>query len=227
MAKAVAFITDEKISGLSTVLNPLQFGKYLRPVLPSKWGVLQDVELQVLKHHRGKRCTLDITLQTSTGKHALIGKVYAKDRSDVYRAMKQIGQFGFGPEAEFSIPQPYAFIPELRLLLQEKVGGPLTKKILLNSGERGRTRAGERCACWLAHFHTQAPLSGPVHVLTDERMEDCVSRLAKRAGSLGDKARLLFDQLQSRSVDCREMRACHLGYSYHQIILTETRVVTF
>ena len=229
MSKAIASITDENIPGLSAVLNPLELANYLSAVLPSTWGMLGDVEVRVLKLKPGKRCTVDIILQTTTGKHALIGKVYAEDCSDVYRAMKQISQAGFGAGAEFSIPQPFAYIPELQLLLQEKVHGPLAKEIFLAGGERDRTRAAERCARWLAHFQAQAPLSGRVFVLTHKRMESWVRPLTKPNGPLADKARLLLKRLEiaSAALDRDETCACHGAYGHHQIILTETRTATF
>jgi hypothetical protein len=158
---AILSIIDLDISTLATVLDPFELGNYLCSVLPVNWGLLRDLKVKVLKHHRGKRCTVDITLQTTTGKHSLIGKVYAKDRSDIYRAMKEISQSGFAAEAEFSVPKPIAFIPELQLLLMEKVQGPLASEIFLTGDESEQTKAAERCACWLAQFHACAPMLGP------------------------------------------------------------------
>jgi len=162
----------------------------------------------------------------------LVGKVYAKDRLDVYRAMNQIIQSGFGPEEEFSIAQPFAFIPELHLLLQEKVQGPLATEIFLRGDERERARAAQRCARWLSHFHERAPMSGPVFLLGHEILEHWMHRLEKRAGPeaarLMDKSALLFERLASAAakLDGLEMCACHGTYCHYQIILTESRTVT-
>jgi aminoglycoside phosphotransferase (APT) family kinase protein len=183
----------------------------------------------VLQQHRASRCTVDITLQTTTGKHEVIGKVYAKDRSDVYRAMKQISQSGFGPEEEFSIPQPFAFVPQLNLLLQEKVHGPLATEIFLTGSDGERATTAERSARWLAHFHAYGPLSGPAFFLTSNLMEGWVDRLGGPYGRLASKARLLFRRLQNTAMALRptEMCACHGGYWHKQIIFTETRTITF
>jgi hypothetical protein len=108
---------------LKPVLDPCELGKHLNGVLPSDWGVVRVIEIQVLLHHPRRRCTLNVALQMATGRRELIAKVYASDRSDVYYAMEEISRPGFGPEDEFSIPKPLAFIPELHLLLLEKVGG--------------------------------------------------------------------------------------------------------
>jgi len=229
VANAITCIRDEKIGGLPTVLNPSELTKYLRPIVPLKWGALRDLELQVLKHHLGKRCTVNITLHTSTGKHELIGKVYAKDRSNVFRGMKQMSQSGFGPEAEFSIPQPLAFVPELGLLILQRVQGPLAREVCLTGNEDQRARAAERCACWLAYFQTRAPLFGPVRLLADEDIEKWVARLTRPHSELTGKAQLLLRQLDVtvRAVDDQQLCPCHFAYSDHQIIVTETRTVTF
>jgi aminoglycoside phosphotransferase (APT) family kinase protein len=224
-------IMKAPIPTLQAVLDPRELGRHLGRVLPAQWGRVQDIRISVFQRHGG-RCTVDISLQTTTGKRELIGKVYSEDRSDVYRAMKQISQSGFGPEAEFSIPQPLAFIPELQLVLQEKVEGPLATEVFLNGTESERARAAERCARWLAHFHAQASLSAPVFLLRHELMEYWVSRLAERAGpqaeKLMEKATLLFKRLEIAAAnhDGVEMRPCHGSYCHYQIIFTETRTVT-
>jgi aminoglycoside phosphotransferase (APT) family kinase protein len=220
------------IPALQVVLDPCQLGKYLDPILAPQWGVLRDIQLKVLKHHHGNRCTVDISLETTTGKHELIGKVYAEDRSDVYRAMKQISQAGFGPEAEFPIPQPLAYLSELNFLLQEKVHGQSATEIFSNGNDSERARAAERCAHWLAHFHNQAPKQGPLFHFSNELGEYWVRRMAKRAGAkagpLSERATLLVKRLEraAPALDRSELCACH-GYSHHHVIVTEARAVTF
>jgi aminoglycoside phosphotransferase (APT) family kinase protein len=233
MSKAIPAILDRDISGLSTVLNPIELGNYLSPILPSIRGTLQNVEIQVLRHHRGRRCTVEIMLQTTTGRYELIGKVYAKDRSDVYRAMKLISESGFGPEAEFSVAQPLAYLPEINLLLQEKVQGPSAKQIFLTGNESERVKAAERCARWLAHFHAQAPQTGPVFAFSPELGEywvDCqAKRLEPETEALREKAMLLFKGLKrtAPTLASSEMCACHGDYSPRHIILTEAQTATF
>ena len=222
-------LADSRIPALQAVLNPRELGQHLHAILPPHWGGLRDIQIQVLQHHHRRRWTLDIALQTSSGRHEFIGKVYAADRSDVYQVMKEISQSGFGPEEEFSIPQPFAFLPELHLLLQEKVHGQPVTEVFSKGRARERAVTAERCAKWLAHFHAHAPMSGPVFVLTHEMMEYWARRLAKSVGSLADKARLLFQRLEiaGSALGPPEMCACHGGYWHQQIILTEAGTVTF
>src|SRR5213078_3616012 len=98
---------------------------------------------------KASRCTLEIALSTSSGPQELIGKVYAEDRSDVYRTMEQIRKAGFDSEDEFAIPRPVAFLASMRLLLYEKVSGIQAKDFMLSPKESDRLLAGERCAGWL------------------------------------------------------------------------------
>jgi hypothetical protein len=232
-SESVRSFAEPEIPTLLAVLNPRELGQHLYAIQSRQWGVLNDIQIQVLRHHRGNRCTVDITLQTSTGKHELIGKVYAEDRSDVYRAMKLISESGFGPQAEFSIPRPFAYIPELNLLLQEKVQGPLATEIFLRGNESERARAAQRCGRWLAHFHNRAPQSGAAFDFSPELGEYWLRRIVERAGAqagpLSEKAMRLLKRLQqiATTLDRSKRVACHGGYCHLQIILSESRTTTF
>ena len=114
---------DPTILTLPAVLNPAELGEHLRQALPSQTEGLRGIQVRVLKHRVGKRCVVEITLTTTEGVLCLIGKTYAKDRSDVYQLMKEISKAGFGPCEGLSIPQPTAYLQSLQLLLQEKVEG--------------------------------------------------------------------------------------------------------
>jgi len=223
---------DPGIPWLQSVLNPSEVREYLLPVLPSYFGEIQDIQFQMLQHYCGKRGTLNISLQTTNGQHEVIGKIYAADRADVYEAMKEISRAGFGPEMEFCIPQPLAYVPELHFLLQEKVYGKPATEIFSDGGKRKQASAAARCAKWIARFHELGPTSGPVFVLNDELLNHWMYRLAKRAGPQGHflhKAALLLEQLEiaALAVDCPEMCACHGSYSPPQIILSGARTAIF
>lgn len=219
---------DGEIPALQIVLNRQQFAPYLSRALPGEWGDISDIQYQVLQRHRGRRWTIEIALQTASGKHDLIGKVYLKDRADVFLGMKQVSQNGFAPEAEFSIPAPVAYIPELNLLLIEKVEGSLATDAFVNSDEALRARVAERCALWLAHFHNSVPPLGTVYKLTADRMQSWVHRLVSPFRALEDKAQLLSQQLElaSSALEDVDVCACHGGFWHEQIILNSERVVT-
>jgi aminoglycoside phosphotransferase (APT) family kinase protein len=221
-------LADPGIPTLQLVLEPGELAKHLSGIVPPEWGSLCDVQIEVLRHHPASRCAVDIKLQTTTGWHELIGKVYAKDRSHVYRAMKQFGQSGFGTYDEFSIPHAVAFLPKLNLLLQERVYGRLVTEIFEQRDEREWAITARKCARWLANFHTQAPRLGPVFVITNELLDDWSGRLTKRAEQLTHKASLLCKLLKTAAPKDRgSMCTCHGDYRHRQLILTKTRTIAF
>jgi len=192
-----------------------------------------DVQVRrVLKHHPGKRSTLEIALRTGDRWRPLIAKIYRKDRSDVFEAMKGIEQAGFGPRDEYSIAQPVGYAPSLRCLLQENVEGTPADEIFRSGDERQRADAAERCARWLARFHALAPKAGPVshprdfiHSKPWQRWSRKVGRLE---GSFGDKAAHLLHGLEDRSASVSdvELRAGHGSYNAAHVYLSEHRTVT-
>src|SRR5207247_6004706 len=180
-----AVVGDPGISTLAEVLDPATARTYLGQALSDHSQTIEDIRFQLLKHHPGKRCTLNIGVRTPDGWRALIGKVYAEDRSDVYRAMRQISRGVFGPKAALGIPHPIAYVPALHLLLQENIDGPRAKEIFLTGDERERADASERSARWLAQFHAMAPRSGAVLDPIDEleaaaRWSQPIAGLARR-----------------------------------------------
>src|SRR2546422_6065147 len=224
-------IIDPGLPTLPEVFDPATIAEQLACVLPAHWGSVQDVQVRIVKHHPGSRCTFEIAARTARGERSLIGKVYASDRSDVYRAMGAIRRSGFGPEHAFSIPEPLAYVPELRLLLQEKVEGPRAKQIFLTGDEHDRVGAAERSARWLAKFHAIAPRSARVFDLSNHM--DAVERWAQTVARLGEpfasQARKLFRRLEegAASTNGRELCAGQGSYNCNQIILTKDRTITF
>src|SRR6266851_10018986 len=101
---------------LARHLNLFFFGREQPASLPY-------ARIRVLRWHKRSRCTMEITLETCGIIHELIGKIYAADRSNTYRTMEAIWLEGFDQNSENSIPRPLIYIPSLRLLLQENIGG--------------------------------------------------------------------------------------------------------
>ena len=229
----LAPLADQGIPTLPAVLDPVELCKHLAFFSgpPWQWGQLTDVRVQVLKCHSGSRCTVQIALRTGTGAYALIGKVYVSNGLEIYQAMKRISQSGFGPEAEFSIPQPLAFLPELHLVVQELVSGRLAQEFFMTGGERDYSVAAERCARWLARFHAVAPKMGPGFDLNGylTSLERWSRRIADLGEPLATKAGRLFQRLEGTAAALSPVKACagHGSYCQTQIILANGRVVTF
>jgi hypothetical protein len=222
---------DPGISTLGEVLDPVTARTYLGQALSDHVRAIEDIRFDILKHHPGKRCTLNISVRTPDGWRALIGKVYAEDRPDVYGAMRELTRAGFGPEEAMGIPQPIAYVPALRLLLQENIDGPRAKEIFLTGDERDRAEASARSARWLAKFHAIAPRSGAVLDPLDEleAAERWSRTIAGLAGPFPGQARTLFRRLEEEapSASASERCAGHGSYNCNQIILTKDRTITF
>lgn len=231
MSEALQHARLPEISSLPTVLDPAELSKHFEGIsLPGlKPCRLGRVQVSVLKLHSGRRCTVDIRLQTDGGCCDLVGKVYATDRSDVYRAMQAIQRAGLEKHAEYSIPQPVAYLQPLQLLLQEKVAGPIATKFFLAADERAHMDASERCGRWLARFHALAPKIGPVRepgiqMASLERWSRRIARLGQR---FADKTVRLLEQLENFPVAQAgmEKRASHGSYGPAQVILAKDRTV--
>jgi aminoglycoside phosphotransferase (APT) family kinase protein len=232
MARLVDSSGDPAIPALASVLDPTELAKQLS--LPSfakwHWDTSHGIKLQVLKWWRASRCTFEITVRTSSGWQELIGKVYAKDRSDILQAMEEICQAGFSCEQEFAIPRPIAFLKPLCLLLYEKVPGTRAKTVFLHGNQSDHVQAAERCARWLTRFQVLAPLSGRVFALHDHlaNLERAARGLAELGGPIADKASWLLRQLNSRTIGLTstELSPGHGTYTPGQVVLAEGRTVT-
>ena len=227
--------TDLKRIVQTGVLDPDVLVKHLRQtsLYGSDGAAVKEVQVRrVLKFHVGKRCTLEIALRTESGWQLLIAKIYRKDRSDVFQAMKGIQQSWFGPRDEFSIAQPYGYAPSLRCLLQERVDGIAADEMFKTGGGETRMAAAERCAIWLARFHALAPKAGPIshpeEFVDSKPMQRWSQKIAKLEGCFGDKAAELFQRLKdaSASLSDVELKAGHGSYNAAHVYLSKHRTLT-
>jgi len=226
-------LTDPGIETLSEVLDPIALARHLGDVSRAFWNgqAVKEVQVRVLRHHVGQRCTLEIALRTEQGWHFMIGKVYQADCPELFQAMEGIQQAGFGPQDEFSIPQPLAYLASLRCLVQEKVEGPSAGDIFKTGDEQSRVAAAEQCARWLARFHDVGPKAGPVSYpqdhLKSKSMRRCARKITKLNGPVADKAARLLQRLEEASSSVRpvELRAGHGSYSASHVILAQGRTV--
>jgi aminoglycoside phosphotransferase (APT) family kinase protein len=220
---------DAAIPTLAVVLDPLEARRIVDEVCPADRLPAPDLLIRVLRHHPGKRCVFEAA--EKAGERAWIGKVFAADRADIYHMMVRLARGGFGPEAEFSIPAPIAYLPELRLLLQEKVTGASATELFLSPDEGERERISGRCAEWLARLHLRSPLPGPTFDLA--QYQASIARWSIRidavGAALGDKARHLRARLEHTvsGIGGVSLRTCHGSFTHHQIIAADNRTVTF
>jgi hypothetical protein len=144
--------------------------------------------------------------------------------------MQEIRRAGFGPEEEFAIPRPVAFLAPLRLLLYEKALGTRATVFILNPNESDRVPAAEQCARWLARFHAVAPCLGRVFRLDDHLifLDKCRRCIADLGLPFAKKAGQLFDQLNAIALRLGRIAMCagHGMYTSGQVLLVEGRTVT-
>jgi aminoglycoside phosphotransferase (APT) family kinase protein len=230
VAKLMDPLVDPEIPTLAAVLDPAELAGQLNVLLP--WDTSLGIRVRVLRWKRASRCTFELAVNTPRGWEELIGKVYAEDRSDVYRTMEDLRQAGFDSEAEFATPRAIAFLTPLRLLLCEKAPGTRARKLIVDSARSEGVRAAERCAHWLARFHERGPRSGRVVRLDDQlrSLEDARRDLVSSGGRLADKASRLFERLAvapgSWGLGDGEPCAAHGTYTPGQVLLSEGRTVT-
>src|SRR5919197_2295200 len=210
---------------MAAVLDPAELARQLNVLLG--WNTSQGLRLRVLRWKKANRCTFEMTLGAAGEGvcQELIGKVYAEERSVVYRVMEEITQAGFGAEDKFAIPQPVAFLPSLRLLLYEKVSGASVRAMIVQSDAADRARAAEQSARWLARFHARAPRSGPVIHVHDQFMssERAWRVVADLGEPLADKVGRLFERLSTaaRGLGPIELCAGHGMYTPGQVVLAD------
>ena len=226
-------LNDPGLESLSEVLNPRALAGHLRGVClgDSNAGAVEEVRvIRVLKHHLGSRCTLEIGWRGDGGWHSFVAKVYSEDRPDVLQAMERIQAAGFGPQEAYSIPRPLAYLPSLRLFLQEKVEGPLAKEIFNAGDARSRAAAAERCARWLGRYHAFGPKAGPVFKLEEflDVLRKRTRKIVKLKGRCGPKAERLLQWLEESAGTLQPVELCagHGSFSPAQLILAEGRTVT-
>lgn len=126
---------------------------------------LQDI--QVLKYKPSRRCVLAYTLvgQARHGgvptQHQVIGKVYRDERGErLFRLQQALWNDGFGPHApdRIHVPRALAYVPEMRMVVQERAAGATFNALFAAPGLRARIR---RSAEGLAKLHNlPTPLPG-------------------------------------------------------------------
>ena len=216
-------------------LDPVELGQQISQLSSSqwRWGVVEEVRIELLRRHLPSHCTFEFLVRTESGWHVLIGKAYAEEAEgrDVHQATEVLWQAGFDRKAEVSVPRPIAYVPSLRLLLQEKVKGLVARDIFKYGDERLRAAAAERCAQWLARFHARAPHSGPVTSVETmlARSEGCWRLISREGGALAAQAGRLLERLRAAASSLGSVALCrgHGDFRCEHVIFAGRRTVTF
>ena len=229
--KAFGVVNLSDVTPLQALFNLVEFGGQLTELCQSRWrwGCPEEVRVRIMGLDRDRRCTFAVALKTETGCHDMIGKVYPGNRSEVFEVMEKLWRAGFNADAEFSIPQPLAYVPSMRLRFEEAVEGRSVEEILLEEGLSKRLTAMQRCGQWLARFHATAPRLGRVTDLREELVSS--KRWADSLAGLGEpfasKAEAIFQKLVAAASELApiELRAAHGSYQPSQVMLAGRRTV--
>jgi aminoglycoside phosphotransferase (APT) family kinase protein len=224
---------DPAIPTLSAALDPVKLAKEISSLPPSRWpwGAPEEVTVEVLRWRPASHCAFKIVVRTMSGSYPLIGKVYAGEAQNVYQMMERLWRSGFDRGAEASVPEPIAYLPSLRLLLQEKVEGLEAKKIFKYGDEGLRAAAAERCGRWLACFHSLAPR--PNQITDVERILARTERahwvVSQDDRPLAGKSEQLLERIKraASNLGSGPMCASHGDFGSYHVLFAEKRTVTF
>ena len=224
-------VTIRDGSQYAVVLGTEEFRTKLEEFFPTREGKRSpdDIQHQMLRFHHN-RCVFSVKINTLEGWQSVIVKMFEIDRRDAFDVMQRINQSGFGAGATFAVPRPIAYLPSLKILIEENIEGRQVKGILLADDESAQLEAVRRCGAWLARFHTTAPRFGnkvdPLRLLDHIRgWADMVARFGKPFDS---KCEMLMKKLEGTVPTDGTFEYCpgHGSYIPSHVILSNGRTVT-
>src|SRR5437899_4456095 len=149
---------------LAALLDQEELAGQVELFFRSHWNLasVQAFQARVLRLHSGKRCTLEITVKDGNTLHHLIGKTYTKPRHDICEYLRELWRAGFDRNSKFSTPQAFAYVPSLRLLLQEKIHGLSVREVFLGTVWDKRIEADQVSDLRVAYVQVWPPRLGRV-----------------------------------------------------------------
>ena len=219
------------VSRFTAIISQPEFRRELDRLFQSEWlwGRPEEVQFRPFKAHK-TRCTFEISGRTGNQWHRVIGKIHTVDRSDTFTTMQEIAESGFGPDSEFAIPQPLAYVPSLNALFEEKIEGRWAMDIFLNGGSEEMIDVAERCGRWLGHFHNKAPHLGGVDKSqsTMPTTRYYAGHVKEYGGTFAEKSDLLLHKVESAEPAPSDTILCtgHGSYIPEHVFLNGRRTIT-
>jgi Ser/Thr protein kinase RdoA (MazF antagonist) len=216
-------LSDPALPQLAAVQDPRRIGTELSR---SVYGAPTSVtDLAVVRYKQGRRCTLryDVLVAKNGDQHAarLFAKTFASERGPrVYSVLGAIAtNRACGPGV--ALPEPVAYLPSLKLLLQREVpGSPFAQAML-----QGNEQLGALVADALHALHTSGLDLPGCHDLRKELapLEVRVERLAAHRPALSLPARRCLVLLRASAVrPCNwRWRPIHRDFYHDQILVGE------
>lgn len=178
---------DPALPQLIELLKPDVMSQRLTGALGN--GQVSVTGIDVVRHKIGRRAILRYELCGNGAGEVVYGKTFASQRGPkVHEITSAItSTSGFGPD--IALPEPLAWLPDLKLLAQRPVAGEPIVPDLLD----GDTWLAERIAAALHCFHTSGLELRRSHDLSKE-----LSPLSIRVEQVGEHAPALRDVAESR-----------------------------
>lgn len=177
--------------------------------------------IRVVRHKAGRRAILRFDLNAN---QHLYGKTFASQRGQkVYEVTRMITSArAFGPAV--TLPEPVAFLPDLKLLLLRAVPGLPIEAALLG----GDVSLAARIATLLHHFHASGLDLAREHTLTQELdpLELRVTHIGETFPELGNLAASCLSRIFERSGNVVHWRnrPVHRDFYYDQLLIHEGKL---
>ena len=223
-------LPEDHVSHFSAVLNGEEFRTALNRLFVEEWhwGPLEELRLRPFKAHED-RCTFEVSGRTGEMWRSVIGKIHSVDRSDSFSALQALVRSGFGPQSEFSISQPLAYLPSLHILIEEKIQGKWVMEVFLDGTTEEQLEAARRSGAWLGRFHTIAPrvgdIDGPGDLLAS--IHYYANQVRKFGESFAIKSDTLLQRIESAKPNSAaiDFRAGHGSFIPEHVFLNGTRTI--
>lgn len=183
--------------------------------------------IDVVRHKPGRRASLrfEFTQHGERDMQQLYAKTFASSRGPkVYGITRMItAAKGFGPD--IALPDPVAYLPDLKLLVQRPVDGESIVSALLHHDIGLATRI----ATALHHFHISGLDLGRCHDLNKELepLEDRVNQVGDFWPALREQAAACLERVWTRSTSAASQwrhRPIHRDFYHDQLLIDHGRL---
>ena len=218
-------------SEFAAILGSEEFMNELDHLFPMRGGRLEpsQVHFTRLRCHPS-RCVFNLAIKLDKEWQSVIVKLFTSERLDVFSNLQRIYESGFGQGAEFVVPRPIAYIPSMKIIIEEKIKGKPASETLIGEDLSEQVEAVERAGAWLAQFHTRAPKFGsqaePEVLLEHSRA--WADRVSKFGGGFPSKCKLLVEKLEASMPEHGSFQysAGHGNYIPSHVLLDDPRTAT-
>lgn len=210
-------IDDPLLPQLARVRDPEAMAQRLSCVV----GDASVTDAHLVRHKPGRRAIVGYDLDS--GEH-LYGKTFASERGPkVYRIAQRIcSARAFGPDV--ALPEPVAYLADLKLLIQRTVAGEPVERALRG----GETRLAVRIADALHRFHDSGLDLGRTHDLAKELspLEMRTEAVVAHCPDLDELAWPLHERIEALENWPYRWRNCpvHRDFYHDQVLIDEERL---